>query len=148
MGSEAGVLRIALCDEGTSTENFAVHMLLAALASVLDKDIRLGIVGDACQLMLETLGWRSDDSEQLLDLWKKVVETLQRSSIVSEPVATEPVNWWSAATSFTARAPLFSTPMCYGGHCVIFLGNMRSLLRLKQHDPDAHTWVWEVRCRV
>ena len=100
------------------------------------------------QLMLETLGWRSDDSEQLLDLWKKVVETLQRSSIVSEPVATEPVNWWSAATSFTARAPLFSTPMCYGGHRVILLGNMRSLLRLNQHDPDAHTWVREVRCRV
>ena len=50
MGSEAGVLRIALCDEGASTENLALNMLLAALASVLDKDIRLGIVGDPCRV--------------------------------------------------------------------------------------------------
>ena len=77
---------------------------------------------------------------------QQVVETLSRSSTASEPVATEPVKTWSAATASTARTPIFPTPICYRGHRLLLLRYMRSLLRLKQHDPDIHKWVREVRC--
>ena len=98
--------------------------------------------------MLETLGWSVDNGDQLWGPWMKVVQTFSRSSTASESVSTEPVKTWSAATASTARTPIFSTPICYRGHRLLLLRYMRSLLRLKQHDPDVHTWVREVRCDV
>ena len=50
VGSEAGVLSFALCDEATRTQKFEFDMLMASLGSVVDKDTRLGLVGDPCQV--------------------------------------------------------------------------------------------------
>ena len=94
--------------------------------------------------MLEELGWNMiDDSKELWDYWMQRVKKLSGSS---EPVATAPVNTSSAATASTAKTPIFPTPISYRGHRLLLLRYMRSLLRLKQHDPNVHRWVREVRC--
>ena len=46
VGSEVGVLTFVLCDEGTRTMKFEFDMLMASLGKIVDKDSRLGIVGD------------------------------------------------------------------------------------------------------
>ena len=94
--------------------------------------------------MLEELGGNIiDDSEGLWNCWMQRVKKLSGSS---EPVATAPVNTSSAATASTAKTPIFPTPISYRGHRLLLLRYMRSLLRLKQHDPNVHRWVHEVRC--
>ena len=98
--------------------------------------------------MQQTLGRSFEDTDQLWSGWMKVVKTLSRSSTASEPVATDPVKTWSAATASTAKPVVFSTPICYRGHRLLLLRYMRGLLRWKQHDPNVHTWVREVRCHV
>ena len=68
--------------------------------------------------------------------WIQQVSQQHREPVATEPVATEPVRTWSAATASTAKPPIFTTPICYRGHRLLLLCYMRSLLRLKQHDPD------------
>ena len=50
IGSDAGVLGFALCDEGTRTLKFEIDMLMVSLAKIVDADTRLAIVGDPCQV--------------------------------------------------------------------------------------------------
>ena len=50
VGSEADVLSFVLGDEGTRTTKFEFDMLLLALGSVVEKETRLGILGDPCQV--------------------------------------------------------------------------------------------------
>ena len=98
--------------------------------------------------MLETVGLSLDEIDKLWSDWIEVVQTFNRSSTAPEPAATEPVQTWRAATVSTASTPIFTTPICYRGHRLLFLRYLRSVLRLKHIKPDVHTWVWEVRCQV
>ena len=56
--------------------------------------------------MLQTLRLKFGYSDQLWRDWLKVVQTFSHKSTASEPVATELVITWSAATASTAETAL------------------------------------------
>ena len=98
--------------------------------------------------MLDTLECSSEFSRQLWTHWLKVVEAFTHKASPAEPVSTEGVKSWRAASTSTAPRSVFSSPICYRGHRLLLLRYMRSMLRMQSYEADVENWFCEARCKM